>query len=123
MSCWVVPSIAADLWGISLQQVLDGIEAGKIPNKLESGFRFVDVAPDSPKMDRHALKKEKPSTYTVVSRDEMDALAGETLEPVIATGSDEPEMTADETSVEMGDWRRGRRIASARRLGPARIAA
>ena len=43
MSCWVVPEIAADLWGIPLEQVFDRIRDGSIQSKCEGGFIFVDV--------------------------------------------------------------------------------
>jgi len=45
MSCWVVPEIAADLWGIPLEQVLERIGDGSVPTKHEGDFVFVDVKP------------------------------------------------------------------------------
>lgn len=47
MSCWVVPTIAAELWGIPLEQVLGQIRAGVVVSKSDYGFTLVDVAPDS----------------------------------------------------------------------------
>jgi carbamate kinase len=72
MSCWVVPTIAAEFLGIPLEQVLDDMRIGKIASKIESGFTFVDVAPDSPIFV--APKKEIPPTYVVVSHEELVAL-------------------------------------------------
>ncbi|HMB94754.1 MAG TPA: hypothetical protein VKK61_01810 [Tepidisphaeraceae bacterium] len=72
MSCWVVPTIAAEFWGIPIQQVLDGMKTGDIASKTESGFTFVDVAPDSPVFE--APKKLTPPTYTIVTHEELVAL-------------------------------------------------
>jgi hypothetical protein len=75
MSCWVVPTIAAEIWGVPLQQVLDAMQNGEIASKLEAGFTFVDVAPDSPVFEKP--QKQTPPTYTVVSHQELVALGAE----------------------------------------------
>ena len=72
MSCWVVPTIAAEFLGISLEQILDDVRAGKMASKIESGFTFVDVAPDSPTFV--APRKQTPPTYAVVTHEELVAL-------------------------------------------------
>ena len=51
MSCWVVPAVAAELWGMSVEHVLGLIEEGKIPFKRDYHFMLVDVAPHSPTME------------------------------------------------------------------------
>ena len=48
MSCWVVPSVAAELWGCTVDAVLNAIRNGKVPTKDDAGWTFVDVAPESP---------------------------------------------------------------------------
>jgi len=55
MSCWVVPSLAAELWHIPLEQVWRRIRAGEIPSRQENGFTFVDVAPYGPGVGRPNL--------------------------------------------------------------------
>jgi hypothetical protein len=95
MSCWVVPTIAADFLGIPLEQLLDDMQSGKIACKTESGFTFVDVAPDSPMFI--APKKISTPTYTVVSHEELVVLGAE----------EEP-----------GDWREARDEAEKRRRPP-----
>ena len=109
MSCWVVPSIAAEMWGVSVNQILDGVKSGSIPSKSEQGFTFVDLAPDSPVFvapkPRPALPP--PPTYRILSREEIIALVGD--------ASDEFE--TDE------DWRIGRSEASRMRRPPHAIAA
>lgn len=92
MSCWVVPSIAADLWGVSVQQVIEKAQAGSIPSKSEAGFTFIDVAPDSPTLQTpKPLRKPAPPTYTVVTQPELALLVGES--------SDEEGSSADWRSV------------------------
>jgi len=78
MSCWVVPTIAAELWGVPLEQVLGEIRAGAVSSKLDYGFTLVDVAPDSrvlaPPPPRRALPP--PMTFIpAVSLDEAEAEA------------------------------------------------
>ena len=110
MSCWVVPTIAAELWGVSVQQILEGMENGHIPSKQELGRTFVDVAPESPKIQTPAqMRPAVPPTYTVVSNEEMDARM-----------SDE---TEDQQTIDLGDWREAREGAEKRRRPPTAIAA
>lgn len=49
MSCWVLPSVAADLWGVSLDAVLEQIRAGSIASKIDEGSLVVDVGPLAPR--------------------------------------------------------------------------
>jgi len=65
MACWVVPTIAAELWGQTVEEVLRQIAEGTVHSKQEQGFIFVDAA-------RHAVKSSNksdshPPTFTSVS--------------------------------------------------------
>jgi hypothetical protein len=103
MSCWVVPSIAAELWGVSVEQVLSGMKAGHIPSKQELGRMFVDVAPNSPKLETpKALRPTPPPTYTIVTPEEAAALVGE----------------EEAETIDLGDWREAREDAGKRRRPP-----
>ncbi|HEY7089095.1 MAG TPA: hypothetical protein VH518_13455 [Tepidisphaeraceae bacterium] len=94
MSCWVVPSVAAELWGISVERILEGTRAGEIPSKTELGRMFVDVAPDSPKLQTpKALRPPLPPTYTLVTAAELEALLGH---------------QEDEHTIELADFRAAR---------------
>ena len=69
MSCWVVPAIAAELWGVPLGNVLMGVRDGSIASRQEHGFVFVDVAPDSHRYYRPRRPGEPPPpTYVPVTR-------------------------------------------------------
>jgi hypothetical protein len=48
MSCWAVPSVAAELWGCSVESVLQAIRNGDLRTRQEAGWTFVDVDPDGP---------------------------------------------------------------------------
>jgi hypothetical protein len=48
MSCWVVPAIAAEFWGVTLDVVWDRIRSDLVPHKTEQGFVFIDVDPWGP---------------------------------------------------------------------------
>src|SRR5438477_9566377 len=78
MSCWVVPTVAAELWGCSVDEVMDSIYRGNVPSKEESGWTFVDVAPESPVMAAAgtSARAEAPATEQVVSQQELEALTG-----------------------------------------------
>src|SRR4051812_10985650 len=49
MSCWVLPSVAADLWGVSLDAVLEQVRAGAVASKIDEGSLVVDVGPLAPR--------------------------------------------------------------------------
>jgi hypothetical protein len=82
MSCWVVPSIAAEFLGIPLTQVLERARKGFIPTKTELGFTLVDVAPHSPRIVGGIRQPaSRPATYielpaAEVTEEERQALVG-----------------------------------------------
>jgi hypothetical protein len=51
MSCWVVPAIAAEFWGVTLDVVWDRIHSDLVPHKTEDGFVFIDVDPWGPNLE------------------------------------------------------------------------
>ncbi len=102
MSCWVVPSVAAELWGMAVGEVLNRIRTGSLSSKIEYGFTLVDVAPDSPKlMTMHS--QPRPLTYKP------------------APGSVHEDAVEEENEeIEEGklDWRATRAAMGMRRRGP-----
>lgn len=105
MSCWVVPTVAAELWGVAVDTILDRARSGLVPSKVENGFMFVDVAPDSERCD--PPKGIRPPTFSVVTEVKPDTmrLANDVHEPA------PPPVTLD-------DWRTGRVLASRTRKPP-----
>ena len=67
MSCWVVPNVAAEIWGISLDEVMHRIQSGAVVSKREYGFLLVDTAPIGPLFKSTAADgKAKPRTWVPV---------------------------------------------------------
>lgn len=62
MSCWVVPTVAAEYWGVSLDVVWQRIYEGLIPHKNDGGFVFIDVDPWTPDASG-ALHHAPPATF------------------------------------------------------------
>ncbi len=131
MSCWVVPTIAAELWGVSVDSILQRVRDGDLAHHIDSGFLFVDAAPPAP------AKVEHPPTFTALSAAEVEALGedepGRFIEPALkpepvpeaeATMDEEESQSPDddEASVELGDWRAARRRTGMKRIPPGRLA-
>lgn len=81
MSCWVVPIIAAELWGVPLEQVLGEIRAGAVISKLDYGFTLIDVAPDSRVLAPPPPRKTLPPPMTFIAAESL-AAAEEIAEPL-----------------------------------------
>jgi hypothetical protein len=45
MPGWVLPAVAAELWGVPIEQVMADVAAGRISSRVEGEFIFVDVQP------------------------------------------------------------------------------
>ena len=116
MSCWVVPSLAAELWRMPLDQVMRLVRDGAVPTREDEGFTFIDVAPDSPKIGPPSLKPEhRPPTF-------MPAASEDDIEVVIRDdrGWDEDAGNDATASFNFGDWRAARAKISITRIGPPR---
>lgn len=134
MSCWVVPTIAAEIWGVSVDSILQRVRDGSLATHLDEGFTFVDVQPPPPPTIEH------PPTFTVLSAAEAEALQAEEVaiepEPQATIDDDhdhddkddedeEAESQSpddDEASVELGDWRAARQRVGMTRIPPGRSA-
>ena len=148
MACWVVPAIAAELWGLDIQHVLGAIADGSIASREEYGFTVVDVAPDSATYQRQRRPDEPaPPTYVAVSRDTDEADPRSLLPifpaddsnsvpvpipvPVDETLEEDPEippLDEEEDDKPISDWRDvrsrvGRSRVPPRRTPPAAAAA
>jgi len=113
--------VAAELWGCTVQSVLDAIRGGAVPTREENGWMFVDVAPHSPMLT--TPKPLRPATYEQLSGAELAALTGpiEDYEVALELAEDNEDLT-DESQM-VGDWREIRAITQLRRHAPAKLAA
>jgi hypothetical protein len=128
MSCWVVPAVAAEMWGIPVSAILCRARSGEVPTKSENGFLFIDVAPDSPTCEPPKfLRPAHPPTYVTVDADEAEqpaelAVAGSISPGGAATLSSSAGDGLDENlmpPIPVGDWRLGRQYSSRARRAPA----
>jgi hypothetical protein len=124
MSCWVVPTIAAEIWGVSVDSILQRVRDGDLAHRVDEGFMFVDVEP---------VKVVPPPTFTILSAAEVEALRATEVEQFIEPAPEPapapaPEATIDEeesqspdddeASVDLGDWRAARRRTGMKRIPP-----
>ena len=141
MPSWVLPAVAAELWGCSIEHVMAEVAAGRVRSRTEREFTFVDVDPDGvgavmeePSESRRLAYRRSlawamvaPST-PVVTAEERDALLNE---PVLDQGDpaeDAPPGDAPEpqalTDDDVPDWEAVRaRVARTRRPPQLRQAA
>lgn len=115
MPTWVVPSIAAEMWRVPLNDLLGQIASGSIPAKREEGFTFVDVDPyGSAPRARSTPRARRPATYRGLTEQEMRALHAEPAAVI------EPPAPTEDTPVawQQMDWRAARRIVQRKRIPP-----
>ena len=125
MSCWVVPSVAAEFLGISIAAVLEKARIGSIPSKTELGFTLLDVAPNSPRAETGFRRPATPPpTYCAPPSDELsqaEQIALQSNDPL--SPSLEPEEVAvlaatASPSNDTFDWRKARQLTSRQRRAP-----
>ncbi len=120
MSCWVVPTIAAEIWGVSIDHLLQQVRDGNLAYRVDEGFMFVDVEPPP------QPKVEHPPTFTVLSEAELEALRDAEEDYLVSQHVEDEEIQDeesqspddDEASVELGDWRTARRRVGLTRIPP-----
>jgi len=111
MSCWVVPSLAAEYWGIPLEQVMTKVTSGEIHSRDEHGFTLIDVAPGSPPLPESRNPFYPPMPATVPSGAVHESQLPHAVEEI--SEAIEAEM--------FGDWRLARQHTSLRRKAPALV--
>jgi hypothetical protein len=111
MSCWVAPSIAVELWGVPLEEVMRRAQAGEIASKTEHGFFLVNLGPD------HGQEPQPTAdTFVTISHEELTALEcqPESNQPAEET---DPGLDGSE-SKDLADWREVRRQMGRVRIPP-----
>ncbi len=89
MSCWVVPSIAAELWHVSLKHILSCVENGRLDSMKAAGFTFVDIAPAGAIVSADDARP-RPRTYVPLDPDELAALADDSVASIAALAPPAP---------------------------------
>lgn len=131
MPGWVLPAVAAELWGVSIEQVMADVAAGRVSSRVEGEFIFVDVQPAADADESEHASAPTPSPYRrslawsvpsdpaiepiasdpIVTAAERDALLNEQATMAAAAESyddawadaDEPEVPDDESEVNAPD--------------------
>lgn len=89
MSCWVVPAVAAEFWGIPVDAVLARVREGQVSHKTEQGFLFVDVAPWSVDFVTARPSGPPPPTFVAVAADETSSAFNEQPTEIAAAEGEE----------------------------------
>jgi hypothetical protein len=116
MSAWVAPSIAAEIWGVSVDHILAGIADGSIQSLVDGQFLFVDLhgrgfAQSSPR---------PPVSEPVITKEEFAAL---TFRPINRDEESPEDSSNDESSADFSHWRAAREQTSHLRQPPDTLAA
>jgi len=101
MSSWVAPAVAAEIWGLSLEEVMRHIANGTVPSRTDGRFLFVDVAA----LAMPAVPPA-PDADDLVSQQELMALAS-------------PAASAADLPPDISQWREARCRTSHQRRPPA----
>jgi hypothetical protein len=110
MSSWVVPSIAAELWHVSVESVLARVRSGALPSRTEGGFTFVDIASSSQSSPQD---RQRPQTSAGFQKPLVHPPTFRTVEVSAPTPpAFDPEQI---------DWRQARSIVGHTRLAPPQV--
>jgi len=126
MASWVAPAIAAEIWGVSVDQILAGIADGSIASQVDGQFLFVNVAANG---YARSAPSPAPVHHPDLSKEELAAL---TFEPIPQTDfppiPDDPqreltEAEEDDSARDISQWRISRLQTSRIRRPPLAQAA
>jgi hypothetical protein len=117
MSSWVAPSVAAEMWGISVQQVMDWIANGTVASYADGQFLFVDIASRGYEGATPPAPPAPSAEQTVVTPQELTALTEDTNDHHLDEDSI-PEEEADAPQRDVAQWRTARQNASRQRRPP-----
>jgi hypothetical protein len=126
MPCWVVPVVAAELWGVGVDHVLRAIADGTVPSKQEYGFTVVDVAPGSQALPQRRHEGPPPPTFVLV--DDLTPIPPPEETPVLPSPVDQeesgelPPLDDEEDDVPISNWREVRLRVALKRQPPKRVA-
>jgi hypothetical protein len=89
---WIVPSLAAEMWGVPLDHVIRGIQEGSIASRHEHGFVFVrwgehhepQAAPAVPVSTNNTVMAASAETDAIAVASAADAIAP-ALAPVMSS--------------------------------------
>jgi hypothetical protein len=140
MPCWVVPAVAAELWGVSLELILARIADGSLAAGEECGFIVVDAAPwGTVAQPPRPSSEPPPQTYVAIPADSVPpalsfgqfhaeevpapaAPVAPVIEPLDEIDPELPPLDDEEDDKPIGNWREVRSRAGRMRRPPLRMA-
>ncbi|MGD0770530.1 MAG: hypothetical protein ABSB42_20280 [Tepidisphaeraceae bacterium] len=133
MSSWVAPSVAAEIWGISVEQILAGIADGSFQSYVDGQFLFVDLE------GRGYSKPPRSAAAEIVTEQELAALTYQPIDrqPQIspeeeeglrdtegaASTTEDSDWMPEEDIRDVSLWRTARQQAARLRRPPSALAA
>jgi hypothetical protein len=96
MSSWVAPSVAAEIWGISIEQILAGVADGSFQSYVDGQFLFVDLEGRGYSKQPHPAPAEN-----VVTEQELAAL---TFQPIDHQPTVSPQEEEGLRDTEDAEW-------------------
>ena len=87
MACWVAPAVAAEFWGVTLDDIWTRILNDSVAHKAESGFIFIDVG-----LPGSGRSVPRPPTYVAAAE---FLAAGDSAPDLDALFGSPPEVVAD----------------------------
>jgi hypothetical protein len=127
MPCWVVPVVAAELWGVGVDHVLRAVADGHVPSKQEYGFTVVDVAPDGAHCPP-PRGPDQPAPPTFVLLEDLTPTPPPAEIPFVPQAIDHddsselPPLDEEEDDVPIAHWREVRSRVGRTRQPPKRLA-
>lgn len=120
MGCWVVPAIAAEVWGVGLDHVLARIADGSLPSRREYGFLLVDAAPDNRPVTPPPRVGPPPPTFIPVLRESAHEVEPRVCADDPIEDGELPPLDEEEDDRSIRDWRAVRARMSRMRTPPRR---
>ncbi|MGD0389240.1 MAG: hypothetical protein ABSC42_09825 [Tepidisphaeraceae bacterium] len=136
MSSWVAPSVAAEIWGISIEQILAGVADGSFQSYVDGQFLFVDLegrgfskTPVRSAAAENVVTEQELAALTFQPIDLPPEISPEEEEGLRDTGGadstpqDAAWMSEEEDSRDVSLWRTARQQAARLRRPPSAMAA
>jgi hypothetical protein len=122
----VVPSIAADLWNVPVDQVMQAVRDGAVQSHTAHGFTFVDVMPagdtDEPSTHIHppTFVRDGSSTREPAERRDDSDNAASDERPTDELDRSRFDPAQADSPLDDRDWKEVRKLTSALRIAPPR---
>jgi hypothetical protein len=120
MSSWVVPTVAAEIWHVSVQTIFDCIRDGTLRSRVDGEFLFVDIATADDTIIRAITPPQPtPATFSPITSEEMAAL--NSPEPLASSEASTPESSSEVVCPDVSQWRWVRQNVSKSRRAPVLV--